>query len=226
VIRAVVTDIEGTTTSLSFVKDILFPYAREHLPQFVQERANEPAVAELLSEARNVMEQPQATDAEVVFCLQRWIDEDRKVTALKALQGLMWDEGYRRGDFRGHVFSDAAGYLARWHQAGIKLYVFSSGSVRAQKLLFGYSDFGDLTALFSGYFDTTTGAKGDPDSYRQIASEIRLVPEEILFLSDVAAELDAAAAAGMFTCQLVRPGTQNAKNHHHAENFSQVVLPS
>ncbi|NJD07188.1 MAG: acireductone synthase [Methylococcaceae bacterium] len=225
-IRAILTDIEGTTTSISFVKDVLFPYSRSRLPPFVRERAADPSVIALLSDARKAMEQPLATDEAVVAQLQGWIDEDRKITVLKALQGLMWDEGYRRGDFRGHVYPDAAEYLARWHRAGLKLYVFSSGSVHAQKLLFGHSDFGDLTPLFSGYFDTSTGAKSDPESYRLIAKEIRLGPDEILFLSDVAAELDAAASAGMATCQLLRPGKPGTLNHKQAETFSQVVLPS
>jgi enolase-phosphatase E1 len=226
VIRAILTDIEGTTSSIAFVKEVLFAYAHTHLPQFVRRHAGNPRVGELLAAARDLMEQPQATDAAVVAQLQRWIDEDRKLTPLKALQGLMWEEGYRRADFRGHVYPDAAEQLGRWHREGLRLYVFSSGSVQAQRLLFGHSECGDLTPLFSGYFDTASGAKGEPESYRRIAAEIQLAPAEILFLSDVAGELDAASCTGMATCQLVRLGTSAAFGHRQAETFFQVVLPS
>lgn len=225
-IQAILTDIEGTTTSISFVKDVLFPYARLHLPDFVRLHAGDPEVRAQLDATRTLMEQPAASDSAVASQLQHWIDEDRKLTPLKALQGLMWEAGYRRGDFRGHIFPDAAEQLAHWNRQGLRLYVFSSGSVQAQRLLFGFSDFGDLTPLFSGYFDTLIGPKGEPSSYQQIAREIRLAPTEILFLSDVGTELDAAAASGMPTCQLVRPGTLGAENHRQAETFFQVVLPS
>jgi enolase-phosphatase E1 len=153
------------------------------------------------------------------------MDQDRKVTPLKALQGMLWEAGYRRGDFTGHVYPDAALRLRRWHHAGIGLYVYSSGSVQAQRLLFGHSDAGDLTPLFSGYFDTTSGPKRAADSYRRIAARIGLPTAEILFLSDMIEELDAARAAGMRTMRLVRDRTP-AANAPHPEvgDFSQIRL--
>jgi enolase-phosphatase E1 len=222
-IRAIVTDIEGTTSSLSFVKDVLFPYARERLPGFVREHGSKPPVRELLNQVCEVAGQ-SLHDEQAITQLCQWIDEDRKVTPLKALQGLIWEAGYREGDFTGHIYADAAEYLRRWHDAGLKLYVYSSGSVYAQKLLFGHSDAGDLTPLFSGYFDTQVGAKQDSDSYRKIVTALNLPAEEILFLSDIEAELDAAAAARMATTWLVRDGAldKNAA-HFQVQNFEQII---
>lgn len=212
-IQAIVTDIEGTTSSLSFVKDTLFPYARARLATFVRARCNDPAVTRVLDEARRVAG-GALDEAALIAQLTRWIDEDRKVTPLKTLQGFIWEEGYRRGDFTGHVYPDAARCLRAWHAQGMRLYVYSSGSVQAQKLLFSHSDAGDLTPLFSGYFDTAIGAKKEPDAYRRIATEIHLAPRAVLFLSDVKDELDAARAAGMDTCWLVRDGALDAQAAH------------
>ena len=162
-IRAIVTDIEGTTSSLSFVKDVLFPYARQHIEAFVREQAAQPDVrAQLAAVSKSAGR--ALTDDEAVAQLVRWIDEDKKITPLKALQGMIWEAGYRHGDFQGHVYEDAVRYLRAWKDQGLALYVFSSGSVHAQKLLFGYSTFGDLTPLFSGYFDTAIGAKRETDA--------------------------------------------------------------
>lgn len=221
-IKAVVTDIEGTTSSLSFVKDILFPYARRELPSFLTTHGREPAVQGLLDDARAVAGQPLADDA-LVAALLRWIDEDRKVTPLKALQGMIWEEGYRRGDFTGHVYEDAARQLRRWHDAGLRLYVFSSGSVQAQQLLFRHTPFGDLTPLFSGYFDTRIGHKREQPAYAHIATHLGLAPAEILFLSDIEEELDAARAVGMQTVCLVREGGAGASGHRQAKSFDEIA---
>jgi len=154
-----------------------------------------------------------------------WIDQDKKETTLKALQGLIWVQGYEQGDFTGHLYADAHAGLKRWHAAGKQLHIFSSGSVKAQKLLYGYSDFGDLTPLFSGYFDTTTGAKREAVAYERIAEAMGFVAGEILFLSDVVEELDAAAAAGMQTCLLVRgERPQGAERHTAVDNFDQIQI--
>lgn len=224
-IRAIVTDIEGTTSSLSFVKDVLFPYARRRLDGFVRAHAAEPAVRAQLDAVGRELGRPLSDD-ESVAQLARWIDEDRKITPLKALQGMIWEAGYRDGDFQGHVYEDAVRHLRTWQARGIALYVFSSGSVQAQKLLFGYSAFGDLTPLFSGYFDTTIGGKREAESYRRIAAEIGLPPEQILFLSDIREELDAARAAGLHTGWLVRDGALPADTPHPpARDFDSIVLP-
>ena len=228
-IRAIVTDIEGTTSSLSFVKDGLFPYARARIAGFVREHAARTEVARALEQARDIMAEEQGVDAadldleRVIAQLERWIDEDRKVTPLKQLQGLIWERGYRDGGLFGHLYPDAVAALRRWHEQGIALYVYSSGSIHAQKLLFGHTVEGDLTPLFKGYFDTTTGGKQDAESYRRIVAAIGLPTAEILFLSDIEAELDAARAAGMQTCQLVREGDlATAAAHRQVRDFSDL----
>lgn len=205
-VRAVVTDIEGTTSDIAFVHEVLFPYAARALPDFVRAHAAQPDVAAALEDARGVMGAPDADLELVITQLLEWLARDQKVTPLKDLQGLVWREGYRSGDFTGHVYLDAAAALARWQARGLALYVYSSGSVAAQKLLFGHSDHGDLTGLFTGYFDTRTGGKRERASYAAIAAEIGLPAAQILFLSDVVGELDAAAAAGLQTCLLARGG--------------------
>ncbi|MCG6976543.1 MAG: acireductone synthase [Acidiferrobacterales bacterium] len=212
-IKAIVTDIEGTTSSLSFVKDVLFPYAREHLADFVHQHKDDASVRELLDQA-NVEAGGGLDDDKVLDQLIRWIDEDRKVTPLKSLQGLIWEQGYRNGDYTGHIYADAVNKLRQWHELGIRLYVYSSGSIYAQKLLFAHTDYGDLTPLFSGYFDTHIGHKQEPESYQEIARELDLPSEEILFLSDIRQELDAARAAGMQTCWLVREQAPDPEADH------------
>lgn len=221
-IRAIVTDIEGTTGSIAFVHEVLFPYARRHLGDFIRQHGNEPVVAEQVDAVRHLADEPEADLERVIAILEGWIDDDRKVTPLKALQGLVWERGYRNGDFTGHVYPDAVDGLKRWHQAGIALYVYSSGSVQAQKLLFGHSDAGDLTPLFTGYFDTTTGPKREMASYRRIVEVIGEPAESVLFLSDVVAELDAAAEAGLRTVQLVREPGMTTGAHFVAANFDAV----
>ena len=200
-VRAVVTDIEGTTTRISFVHDVLFPYARTHLADFLAAHAAEPEVAAALADiAQRAPNDPPLTT------LLHWMDADAKVTPLKTLQGLIWREGYARGDLRSETYPDVAPQLRRWHEAGLSLSVYSSGSEAAQRQLFANLPDGDLTQLFSHFFDTRIGAKREPASYRAIATEIALPPDSLLFLSDIAAELDAAATAGWQTCQLVRAG--------------------
>lgn len=221
-VRAILTDIEGTTSSLSFVKEVLFPYVRERLGDFVRAHGQEPQVRELLQQVAAVTGR-SLTDEEAVIQLRQWVDEDRKITPLKALQGLVWETGYRSGDYLGHVYPDAARNLRQWRAQGLQLYVYSSGSVHAQKLLFGHTEFGDLTHLFSGYFDTRVGAKQEAASYRKIAEAIALPADEILFLSDIEAELDAASEAGMKTCWLLRESAVIPRGAHpQAGDFDDV----
>ncbi|HEY3486959.1 MAG TPA: acireductone synthase [Gammaproteobacteria bacterium] len=224
-IAAVVTDIEGTTSSLSFVKDVLFPYARIHLGEFVRANQRRKEVEMLLDEVRREIQQPAATLEDVITCLIAWIDQDKKATPLKALQGMVWEQGYRNGDFRGHVYQDAAEKLKQWHAAGIRLYVYSSGSVQAQKLLFAHTEFGDLTPFFGGYFDTTTGHKREVDSYRKIAAAINLPPERILFLSDIREELEAAETAGLEVILVDRQNTTGYSAFPRVCDFSPIQLP-
>ncbi|GAB3390299.1 acireductone synthase [Azotobacter armeniacus] len=205
-IRAILTDIEGTTSAVSFVFDVLFPYAREHLPAFVREHAGKAEVAAQLEAVRAESGEANADIERVIEILLGWIAEDRKATPLKALQGMVWEQGYRAGQLKGHVYPDAVAALQRWRSEGYDLYVYSSGSIQAQRLIFGCSEAGDLSPLFSGYFDTTSGPKREAASYARIAEAIGRPAGEILFLSDVVQELDAACAAGMRTCGLAREG--------------------
>lgn len=223
-IKAIVTDIEGTTSSLSFVQDVLFPYARAHLPDFVRRQRAQAEMERLLADARQAAG-AELDDEAVIAQLIHWIDTDQKITPLKSLQGLIWRDGYRQGDFTGHVYEDAVRNLRVWHSQGYKLYVYSSGSVQAQKLLFGHSDFGDLTPLFSGYFDTHIGGKKDADAYQRIAADIGLPAGQILFLSDIKDELDAARQAGFATCWLVREQTPTTGAEHiQVSNFDGIHL--
>ena len=194
----ILTDIEGTTGSISFVREVLFPYARRELPRFVRERGHEPDVRRWLDQVATE-HGAMCDDAVIVEVLQGWIDEDRKHTALKALQGMIWADGYRRADFTAHVYPDAVAALRRWHADGHRLAVYSSGSVPAQRMFFGHSAAGDMLPLFEAFFDTEVGGKREAASYARIASELGTNPGTILFLSDVVAELDAAREAGMRT---------------------------
>ena len=223
-IKAIVTDIEGTTSSIDFVHLSLFPYAKAHLNAFLRAHAAEPAVAEQIRETAQL--EGRALDTEgAAAVLARWIDEDRKATPLKALQGMIWAQGYAAGELKGHVYPDTPVHLRLWHGQGKRLYVYSSGSVEAQKLIFGHSDAGDLTPLFSGYFDTRIGGKREAGSYQAILKELALPGEEVLFLSDVGEELDAARVAGMHTCQLLRDAKAKPfAQHPQARDFSEVVL--
>lgn len=209
-IQALLTDIEGTTSSIRFVRDTLFPYAAQAIPDYLRHHQNDPAIAPLIQAAATEANLDGHTLEAVIAQLLAWIEGDRKSTALKAIQGFVWEQGYADGSYTGHLYPDAYQALHQWHRQGIPLYLYSSGSIQAQKLFFGHSDFGDLRPWWSGYFDTTTGPKTDPDSYQNIAATLAIAPEAILFLSDVPAELDAARTAGFQVCWLTRPGDRPA----------------
>ena len=221
----ILTDIEGTTTSVSFVYDVLFPYFRENM-QKVLTMLHLPEVQTIFQETIRLAQETEnkiiASDEEVIETLIRWFNEDKKITPLKDLQGILWKEGYETGIIKGHVYNDVAPALKVWKDDGIQLGVFSSGSITAQKLIFGYSVTGDLTPYFSNYFDTTTGGKREVETYRRISKALNLQPADILFLSDIVEELDAAHQTGLQTIQLVRPGTiANWKNT--ASSFSDIL---
>lgn len=225
-IKAIVTDIEGTTSAISFVKEVLFPFARKRLPAFIETHADKPEVQHWLQEAANEAGLGAATQGQLIEVLTAWIDSDRKATSLKALQGMIWKDGYESGAYKAHVYPDVARHLRQWHDRGIGLYVYSSGSVAAQKLFFRYSEAGDLTPLLDGYFDTETGPKRSADSYRAIAGEIDIEASEILFLSDIVEELDAAQAAGMQTTLLCRPPATCKPDAGHVcvPDFSRITV--
>lgn len=224
-IKAIITDIEGTTSALSFVKDELFPYARANLRSFVEQHREEPVIAAILDDAREAAETQGKGSQDIVDTLIEWIDQDQKVTPLKALQGHIWKTGYANGDFFGHVYDDAHAQLKTWHDQGINLYVYSSGSVGAQKLLFANTKFGDLTPWFSGYFDTNIGGKKETDSYIAIAKDIGHAPSDLLFLSDIDEELIAAKQAGYQVVQLIRENQPPLAGIATATNFTEISLP-
>ncbi|NKC31417.1 acireductone synthase [Falsiroseomonas selenitidurans] len=212
----VLTDIEGTTSAIAFVKDTLFPFAEAELDAFLAARGTEPEVAAILDEVPG---------PDRAATLRGWMAADAKVTALKALQGLIWEAGFADGRLRGHLWPDVAPCLRAWHAAGVRLAIYSSGSEGAQKLLFGHSEAGDLRPLFDGFFDTRIGAKRQAAAYAAIAEALAVPPGAILFLSDVVEELDAARLAGLSTCQLVRPqdGTLPGLRHPEAADFPAVA---
>jgi len=223
-IKAIITDIEGTTTDINFVHKVLFPYSRERIAEYVRTHEQDPKLVPVLSEIRQQLI-PSADLTLIVRQLIDWIDQDVKNGSLKTIQGLIWQEGFEKGAFTGHVYPDAYENLIKWHKQGIALYIYSSGSVQAQQLLFQYSDFGDLRYLFKDYFDTAVGGKKEPASYANILKQIGFAPDEILFLSDVKAELDAAKANNLKTYLLDREHVElEIKNHPVAGNFNVIQL--
>ena len=229
--KAILTDIEGTTSSITFVRDVLFPYAAQHLPMFVRANAQDAAVMTQLKAVAQETGLAENDYEAIISVLLQWTAEDRKATPLKTLQGMLWQHGYRSHAYCAHVYEDAFKQLNHWHAAGIPLYVYSSGSIQAQKLFFGHSEYGDMMPLFSDFFDTTSGAKQEPVSYQRIAKAINLDPKDVLFLSDITAELDAARSAGMQTCWLVRPQDTTAdaaaiagSSHRVAHDFSEIMV--
>lgn len=222
-IRAIVTDIEGTTSSIDFVHQTLFPYAKKHLRAYLKAHADRTEIQQLIDEVEAI-EHTELSVEGAADVLERWIAEDRKLTPLKALQGMIWAQGYAAGELQGHVYADTPDALRRWHAQGLKLYVYSSGSVEAQKLIFGHTEYGDLTPLFSGYFDTRIGPKREARSYRAILDQTGFKGEDVLFLSDVGEELDAARAAGLQTLQLIRDAKAVPfPAHPQAADFSALL---
>lgn len=229
-IQVILMDIEGTTTSISFVHDVLFPYARKRMLPFVGSHLDHPEVQSYLAQAVetiNSEEKKQYTVLdwpEIVTHLIHWIDADRKHGALKGLQGIMWDEGYKSRSYQGHVYADVLPQWKKWSDAKKTLAIYSSGSVQAQKLLFTHSIDGDLTPFLSHYFDTSMGAKREPGTYKNIAQNLGVSPSQILFLSDIPEELDAAKQSGFKTTQILRPGAIASTKHEHARTLTDVKL--
>jgi enolase-phosphatase E1 len=240
-IRAILLDIEGTTTPINFVHEMLFPYARQRIRQFLLEHGDEPRVREDIaglraqhrSDAETRLGPPPWADNSPALGLESasayagWLmDRDSKCSALKSLQGKIWREGYEKGELRGEVYPDVAPAFARWSRRGKIICIFSSGSVLAQKLLFGSTSDGDLTGFLRAYFDTTVGPKNAPGSYSQIAKTLALDAPSILFISDAPKELDAARDAGMQTMLCVRAETMqsSASAHRVIHSFDEVFL--
>jgi enolase-phosphatase E1 len=225
--KYILMDVEGTTTSISFVHDVLFPYSKERMEKYINTHFESTPVQEALLETMETVEQEERKilkHKELIDKLISWIDEDRKHSALKKLQGLIWAEGYRSGALKGHVYEDVPMMLKKWKDAGLTLGIYSSGSVVAQKDLFGFSDFGDLNQYFSNNFDTAVGHKREASSYRNILSQLNLEANDVLFLSDISQELDAAEEVGMQTIQLVRTGPVPFTGHTQVKNFAEISI--
>ncbi|MFJ8207671.1 acireductone synthase [Streptomyces sp. NPDC096033] len=224
---AVVLDIEGTTSSTGFVTDVLHPYARRRFGALLAERSGEPEVARALAQVRAELAEPDAGPARIEEALNAWLDADRKVTPLKTLQGVLWAEGFARGDLVSHFYGDVVPALRRWRAAGVRLYVYSSGSVAAQRAWFRHSPEGDLRDLVTGWYDTeNAGPKLEAASFRAIAADTGIPPARLLFLSDRPGELDAARAAGWRAVGVRRPGEpyyeQGPGDHPQARTFGDI----
>jgi enolase-phosphatase E1 len=222
----ILSDIEGTTTSIAFVHQVLFPYARKHIRSMIQ--AFESNTLEMTADQKEILDLAICTIKrhdhvneadEISDLLEKWIDQDLKETSLKSIQGVLWQKGYEQGAFQGHVYADAYERLKQWHDQNLPMYLFSSGSVDAQKRLFQYSTYGDLRGFWRGYFDTNVGSKREVLSYQKIAQEIcqreKVQTQEILFLSDILEELEAAKQAGMSVAWSIRD-----ENGLHADKLA------
>ncbi len=221
---AALIDIEGTVGSIAFVRDVLFPYAKSRLDSYVREHAEEPWMRAILDEAAREAAVDVHDLASILRALHTWSDRDIKVTPLKELQGHIWVEGFESSGIQGHLYQDAIDALNRFYDAGVRMYIYSSGSVAAQKLLFGHSVAGDLLPLFSGFYDTTVGGKRERSSYERIVKDLAVAPNDVIFFSDNISELDAALDAGLQTVQLARPedGTVPATAHTSVESFVEI----
>jgi enolase-phosphatase E1 len=223
-IRAIVVDTAGTTTDLNFIQDVLFPYSYKIMPEFLEQHQLQVLVDCCINDVRDIALEPQASVARVAEILQQWISEDRKLTPLKTLQGLIWKQGYDSLEFQGQIYPDFIDAINRFHGQGLSIYSFSSGSVDAQKLLFSHCEAGDLTPLFNGHFDTRIGNKLDKQAYNNICNTIGLQPKQIIFISDSQEELTAAAAAGMMTCHMARKTADSHDQHRQVRSFAELMI--
>ncbi len=209
-IKSILLDIEGTTTSISFVHDVLFPLSIKEMNAFLKKNWNNPIISEEKFLLKKELLINQSTPESLSKILTSWIKHDKKHTQLKLIQGKIWKEAYQNGEVKSHIYEDVPIALKKWQEEKISIYIYSSGSVQAQKLLFQYSMYGDLTSYLSGYFDTKIGSKKDKESYFKISEKIQVPPENILFISDSAEELDAASKANTQVVLSVRDQTQSS----------------
>lgn len=217
-------DIEGTTTDINFVHKVLFPYSEKNIKDFVLHHQNESTIAEAVKNVQETVQKEEGRSVDingVIETLLKWIREDRKHGALKEIQGHIWDVGYSKNDYKGHVYPDVKPFFTQILDKGSKIGIYSSGSVHAQKLIFGYSSEGDLTPYISEYFDTHIGGKRERTSYANIANAVHLSPSDIHFFSDIPEELKAAQEAGFKVTHVVRPGTKSS-DFPAVKDFSEV----
>lgn len=219
-------DIEGTTSSVRFVFEVMFPYAREHVGEYLKRNWEKPELRAALDKLANDVGQTEAAswlgtfDSEpaqrdaVVKAVHQLMDRDAKVTGLKELQGLVWESGFQSGQIVAHLYPDVLPELKAWKATGRRIWIYSSGSIAAQRLFFGHTREGDLLPLFTGHFDTTSGGKKEAESYQRIAAAIGSRPQQILFISDIVDELRAARKVGLETALSVRPENQPQPQEH------------
>ncbi len=216
-------DIEGTISSLSYVKEVMFPYSKSKLKSFLKENAQKEEIRSLLKRLEEKVGRSLSVE-EAAEIFEDWIEKDLKEPILKELQGHIWEIGFKSGELMGHIYEDAYEKIREWRSKGYKIYIYSSGSVKAQKLFFGNTKYGDLTKLFDGFFDTSIGSKREKDSYIAIAKTLGLKPEDFLFLSDVEEELDSASLAGMKTIKVDRYNSGDVSKHRVVKSFFEVEL--
>lgn len=231
-VKFILMDIEGTTTSLSFVKEILFPYSEKKMPDFIHKIETDNLKNETLKNIvqelkkefgfKNNIEVEKVTTENIIKYLLSFIKDDIKHPLLKELQGHLWEYGYKNHDFKGHIYEDVPVSFEKWKNNNISLGIYSSGSVFAQKLLFGYSDYGDLTTYLSAYFDLAVGGKRENTSYEKISKLLKVSPNEILFLSDVLEELEAANKADFQVCQILRPEVIPQNKYQNKNTFLEL----
>ena len=230
--RVILLDVEGTTSSISFVYDVLFEHAKQHVATFLKAHGDDPEVLRLAVGITEAVAAAQTADeiaadpTRAALAAVEMMNRDIKDTSLKALQGMIWRQGFESGEIVAHVYDDVPPALVRWRDTGVDVRIYSSGSIEAQKLFFGHTAAGDLTSCLQGHYDTTTGHKREQASYETIAADIGVAPRQILFVSDVGEELDAAKAAGMATALAIRPGNRPAGGmlaHEPIESFAEIV---
>lgn len=239
-VKAVLLDIEGTTTPVGFVYDVLFPYARKHLKEHLSANFSTPEIQQIVKMLRKEhendvikwaepphwnTESPEAEFQSILNYLYWMMDKDRKAPALKRIQGNIWEQGYRSGELQSELFPDVPPALRRWRERGLDIRIYSSGSVLAQKLLFSHTKEGDLTSLIRGFFDTRMGPKHSADSYRRIMKEMKARAGQVLFISDRVKELDAANKAGLRSVLCIRPfnSPQPQNSYLTVESFEEIV---
>ena len=228
-LRGILLDIEGTILPKTYVTEVLFPYAQKHLAAYLHTHQHDQTVRRWAGMCQETIAKESGvwlSYDDMAGILTQWMTGDRKHQGLKALQGLIWEEGYRTGVFAPHLYGDVVPALHRWRQEHLQLAIYSSGSEQAQRLLLEHTTDGDLTPLFSHFFDTGIGSKLEPGSYGRVADRLGVPPADMLFLSDAEPELDAAAAAGVLATQVVRPGTHPGAHHPTVSTFDDLFRPS
>ena len=224
--KAVILDIEGTTTDINFVHKVLFPYSREHMEAFLSENQQTPSIKIIIDSIKKEFLEDTSSLEEVLGLIKNWIDTDQKIPQLKQLQGILWEEGYKKNIYQGHIYADVVPCIENWRKQGMKIFIYSSGSVKAQKLLFQHTTEGDITDLFDGYYDTGVGHKKEVQSYKNIIEDIDIPGSEVIFLSDIEDELNAAEQAGLNTYHVNRDGLYSDSKHPIIDNFREAQIES